>query len=150
MFPCLPSQVRSKDQVGNREYLRVCCSSFFSYTGVRRLMVSSGFLTYSLIYETIAKRAIKRAIDLSEPSSTDIHKKLQWQCRRGMLELDVILQPFLEQYFLLLIAEDQKAFVDLLTEADPDLYTWIMGFGDCKNEALHNIIAIIRNKMSIA
>lgn len=67
-----------------------------------------------------------------------------------MLELDVILQPFLEQHFLSLIAEEQKAFVDLLTEADPDLYTWIMGFGECKNQALIGIIAIIRNKMSIA
>ncbi|MCF6194272.1 MAG: succinate dehydrogenase assembly factor 2 [Kangiellaceae bacterium] len=81
---------------------------------------------------------------------TDEIKKLQWQCRRGMLELDVILQPFLEQHFLQLTVEDQTAFVDLLTEADPDLYTWIMGFGDCKNQALQNIIAIIRNKMSIA
>ena len=87
---------------------------------------------------------------MNESTSTDLHKKLQWQCRRGMLELDVILQPFLEQHFLHLIPEEQEAFVNLLTEADPDLYTWIMGFGKCKNQTLHNIIAIIRNKMFIA
>jgi len=67
-----------------------------------------------------------------------------------MLELDVILQPFLQQYFDRLNTGDQNAFIRLLAEADPDLYTWIMGFGKCNDSSLNEIIAIIRNKMSIA
>ncbi len=76
--------------------------------------------------------------------------QLKWQCRRGMLELDVILIPFLAQYFEGLDRDLQNAFVKLLKEADPDLYTWIMGFGHCEQTELAEIIQLIREKMSIA
>lgn len=77
-------------------------------------------------------------------------KKLQWQCRRGMLELDVILIPFLESHFADLTGEKQSMFSDLLEEADPDLYTWIMNFGECDKPELLPIIELIREKMAIA
>ena len=76
--------------------------------------------------------------------------RLKWQCRRGMLELDVILIPFLQEHFEGLDEALQCAFVELLKEADPDLYTWIMGFGQCKQTELLEIIQLIREKMSIA
>jgi len=83
-------------------------------------------------------------------TNLELVNKLKWQCRRGMLELDVILLPFLEQHFNDLPQAEQKSFVDLLKHADPDIYTWIMGYGDCKHLELLNIIRIIREKMSIA
>jgi len=76
--------------------------------------------------------------------------KLKWQCRRGMLELDVILIPFLAEDFETLDKILQNAFVELLKEADPDLYTWIMGFGQCEKADLIEIIQLIREKRSIA
>jgi len=83
---------------------------------------------------------------------TDIEliKKLTWQCRRGMLELDVILIPFLEQHFESLNKEQQNLFVSLLEKPDPDIYTWIMGYGKCDDSKLVTIIALIREKMAIA
>jgi len=83
-------------------------------------------------------------------SSIPLIKKLQWQCRRGMLELDVILIPFLNEHFEDLNDSLKDVFTALLNESDPDLYTWIMGFGHCENEAFKDIIQIIREKMSIA
>jgi len=77
-------------------------------------------------------------------------KQLQWQCRRGMLELDMILLPFLEEHFEGLEIKIQQAFAELLDQADPDIYTWIMGFGECKTDAFCEIIQVIRNRMSIA
>jgi antitoxin CptB len=77
-------------------------------------------------------------------------KKLEWQCRRGMLELDVILLPFLSQYFEQLDESMQTGFVELLDFPDPDIYTWVMGFGDCEHQHLHSIIRSIRLKMKIA
>jgi len=76
-------------------------------------------------------------------------KKLRWQCRRGMLELDVILIPFLEDFFDGLTDEQKQSFERLLEEADPDLYTWIMGYGECNDESLKSIINIIRDKMKV-
>jgi len=80
----------------------------------------------------------------------ELIKKLTWQCRRGMLELDVILIPFLEQHFSTLSKEYQNLFVELLEQPDPDLYTWIMGYGECDNKRLVPIIEQIREKMAIA
>jgi antitoxin CptB len=77
-------------------------------------------------------------------------KKLIWQCRRGMLELDVILHPFLLTHFSSLNLNEQHAFESLLNESDPDLYTWLMGFGCCQQSQLKPIIEKIRIKMNIS
>lgn len=82
-------------------------------------------------------------------NKTPLKNKLAWQCRRGMLELDVILIPFLEQHFDGLSDEQQQLFSLLLEEADPDLYTWLMGFGECENERLRVMVSMIRDKMNI-
>jgi len=75
--------------------------------------------------------------------------KLAWQCRRGMLELDVVLIPFLEKHFDSLSDEQQAIFTNLLKEADPDLYTWIMGYEKSTNEHFNVMIQLIRSKMGI-
>jgi len=54
------------------------------------------------------------------------HKRLIWHCRRGMLELDVLLLPFGRDIYLTLSTEDQAKFVDLLECEDPDLFSWFM------------------------
>jgi len=53
--------------------------------------------------------------------------KLQWACRRGMLELDVLLGNFLEECYSSLSLADQKLFILLLEEPDPTLFAWLMG-----------------------
>ncbi len=54
-------------------------------------------------------------------------KRLAWQCRRGMLELDVLLTRFLDHSYEKLSLADKRCFVDLLTSIDPELYAWLMG-----------------------
>lgn len=49
-------------------------------------------------------------------------KHLRWQCRRGMLELDLLLLPFFDKHYLDLSAPKQALFVELLSWQDPDLY----------------------------
>lgn len=59
----------------------------------------------------------------------DPHQKarLRWQCRRGMLELDLILQNFLDGPFDQLSEEETAVFEKLLSSSDPQLYAWLMG-----------------------
>ncbi|MGX5174655.1 FAD assembly factor SdhE [Aliikangiella sp. IMCC44653] len=77
-------------------------------------------------------------------------KQLAWQCRRGMLELDVVLIPFLERHFLDLNESQQALFKTLLGESDPDLYSWLMGFAKPSNTEYLAMIQLIQTKMKIA
>ena len=53
-------------------------------------------------------------------------KRLWWHSRRGMLELDVLLLPFVEDVYDTLSEEDKEKFRNLLDVEDPDLFQWFM------------------------
>ncbi len=58
---------------------------------------------------------------------TDVeYKRLWWHSRRGMLELDVLLLPFLEEVVRDLPEEDQQRYKRLLDCEDQDLFNWFM------------------------
>ena len=67
--------------------------------------------------------------------TTEEHNRLYWQCRRGMLELDLMLIPFLEKAYSDLSKEDQALFEEFLTATDPELYSWLTGNGQSENPA---------------
>ncbi len=71
--------------------------------------------------------------------------RLSWHCRRGMLELDLILQRFMESGLHKLTKEEIKAFDLLLSCTDPELFSWLMGHEDPQDEELSTIVTIIRN-----
>jgi len=71
--------------------------------------------------------------------------KLQWACRRGMLELDVILSNFLKEAYLFLSNEDKACFVELLNCPDPVLFDWLMGREKPDNANLAKMTETIRD-----
>ena len=66
------------------------------------------------------------SIESSNVASSDKYKCLQWRSRRGMLELDVLLEPFTREVFCSLSTADQDAYIRLLECEDPDLFSWFM------------------------
>jgi antitoxin CptB len=52
--------------------------------------------------------------------------RLMWASRRGMLELDLILQPFVENTYDSLSEDDQLRFEVLLEREDQQLFVWLM------------------------
>lgn len=54
-------------------------------------------------------------------------RRLRWQCRRGLLELDLLLSRFLEERYAALDSVDQEMFQVLLQQPDPLLLRWIQG-----------------------
>lgn len=74
-----------------------------------------------------------------------IEPRLQWACRRGMLELDLLLSNFLNEAFLTLPSEDQALFIALLNENDQDLFLWLTGKEIPKNQEISRIVKIIRD-----
>ena len=53
---------------------------------------------------------------------TDLKKKILWQCRRGLWELDAILVPFVEENFDDLDVNNQKLFKELLSYEDVEVF----------------------------
>jgi len=74
-------------------------------------------------------------------------KRLVWQCRRGMLELDVLLGPFVQDVFRDLSAEDQESFVRLLACEDTDLFVWFMQRGEPEDDGLKHMVRMILDRV---
>jgi antitoxin CptB len=74
------------------------------------------------------------------------YNRLVWASRRGMLELDLILQPFIENVYKNLDDIDQKSFDMLLEEQDQDLFNWFLKKEEPENENLLRIVKIVREK----
>jgi antitoxin CptB len=53
--------------------------------------------------------------------------RIYWQCRRGMLELDALLQGFLAQAYSELDGQQRQVFEALLTCPDNLLLEYLMG-----------------------
>ena len=74
--------------------------------------------------------------------------RLLWRCRRGIKEMDIILQDFVNNSYEQLSNENKNAFSNLLDEQDLDILNWIMGKdepADSKLIGIINIIKISRN-----
>lgn len=71
--------------------------------------------------------------------------RLQWACRRGMLELDILLKNFLNQSYPTLTAQEKEIFVQLLEVPDPQLLAWLLGQEQPENEKWADMINRIRH-----
>ena len=52
--------------------------------------------------------------------------RMRWRCRRGMKELDALLEPFAESHLNHLSSAEQAAFAALLDQPDPRLAAWLL------------------------
>ncbi|MFP8965569.1 succinate dehydrogenase assembly factor 2 [Pokkaliibacter sp. CJK22405] len=82
-------------------------------------------------------------------SDVDV-RRLRWQSRRGMLELDVLLVPFVEEVFAQLPREDQERYVRLLEQEDTDLFSWFMQHTTAEDPDLARIVKIILDRVQPA
>jgi succinate dehydrogenase / fumarate reductase iron-sulfur subunit/antitoxin CptB len=55
------------------------------------------------------------------------HDRIRWRCRRGLLELDLVLERFLASRFDGLDGDTRRRFDELLDEPDNDLLDLALG-----------------------
>lgn len=82
-------------------------------------------------------------------SLTDNKPRLRWACRRGMLELDVLFMPFVEEAYDLLSVKDKQVFERLLEEQDPELFAWFMGHKVCEDKELNDMVQFILGRVKV-
>ncbi|MFP6833314.1 MAG: succinate dehydrogenase assembly factor 2 [Porticoccaceae bacterium] len=69
--------------------------------------------------------------------------RLMWASRRGMLELDLMLQPFVEKHYDQLDQTDQQLFQELLELEDQQLFLWLVRGEQTTNINTQRIVDII-------
>src|SRR3712207_7405578 len=56
-----------------------------------------------------------------------VHERIRWHCRRGMLELDLVLNAFVERHLDDLDPTELEVFQAVLAYPDPMLLAVVMG-----------------------
>ena len=73
--------------------------------------------------------------------------RLFWHSRRGMLELDVLLVPFVKEVYPSLDAENQARYRKLLECEDQDMFGWFTQRGEPEDADLRHIVRMILDRV---
>lgn len=75
--------------------------------------------------------------------------RLFWGSRRGMLELDLILLPFLDNVYPSLDAADKLLYQKMLDSEDQDMFSWFLRRTDPEDITLQRIVQIVRDNTGL-
>jgi antitoxin CptB len=67
-------------------------------------------------------------------------RRLAWRCRRGMLELDIVLQRFVNEQFDTLSPNELQVFDEMLELPDNDFWALISSSKDNSKNVSANIV----------
>lgn len=71
------------------------------------------------------------------------YNRLCWGSRRGMLELDLILMPFVEKVYPTLAEDEQALYERLLACEDQDMFSWFLHRQKPEDPNIARIVNII-------
>ena len=71
-------------------------------------------------------------------------ERIRWRCRRGLLELDLLLQRFLNKYDSQLNEQQIDQFESLLSLSDQDLLAIICSNPETVDKSLKRLIQLIQ------
>ena len=71
-------------------------------------------------------------------------RRVRWRCRRGLMELEIILDRFLQTHYATLSASEHTAFNELLIYQDADLWSLVSGEASEPEETKSRLIALLR------
>ena len=79
-----------------------------------------------------------------EAAAAARQRRLLWRCRRGMRELDVMLERFAREVLPGASARDRQAFEELLELPDPQLAGYLLGGNTPSGEELARLSRAVR------
>ncbi len=75
------------------------------------------------------------------------YKRLVWHSRRGMLELDLLLVPFVREAYPELADEDKARYRQLIECEDTELNAWFMQSSRPEDPDLARIVDLILRRV---
>ena len=71
-------------------------------------------------------------------------ERARWRCRRGLLELDIVLQRFMDQHYAQLNEEGLQQFERLLALPDNDLWDLITARQVITDDNLQRVLELLQ------
>ena len=72
------------------------------------------------------------------------YSELKWRCRRGMLELDILLNTYLDRRYTRMSHEQGKIFSEVLDYPDQVLFDLLLGNMQSGDDSVNRLVAEIR------
>lgn len=94
---------------------------------------------------TAATYACCTPVTTAEPSAESTLRRLRWQCRRGMKEMDLLLLRYLDGPFRDADRASRENFERLLAVEDDVLWSWLLGRSRSADSGLQALVESIRN-----
>lgn len=71
--------------------------------------------------------------------------RIEWDCRRGMLELDKIIMPFYKAHFDQLTDDKKDIFIRLLAATDLQLFSWFFNSSQSDDAEVQAMVEYIQD-----
>ncbi|VAW69171.1 Succinate dehydrogenase flavin-adding protein, antitoxin of CptAB toxin-antitoxin [hydrothermal vent metagenome] len=78
-----------------------------------------------------------------------VDSALRWRCRRGMLELDIMLKQFVDSQYVLLDAKQKNSFDLLLDYPDQLLFDLFLGHMQSSDNNVSELVQTIRQSTAV-
>ena len=71
-------------------------------------------------------------------------ERARWRCRRGLLELDIVLQRFMDKHYTQLSETELQQFATLLDLSDNDLWDMITTRKELEETSLRPVLQLLQ------
>lgn len=71
-------------------------------------------------------------------------ERARWRCRRGLLELDIVLQRFMDKHYTQLSETELQQFATLLDLSDNDLWDMITTRKELEETNLRPVLRLLQ------
>ena len=72
------------------------------------------------------------------------YSELKWRCRRGMLELDILLNTYLDRSYSTMSGEQGALFSQMLDYPDQVLFDLLLGNMQSSDQSINRLVTDIR------
>lgn len=81
---------------------------------------------------------------MNQPEPTIEQRRIIYQARRGLKELDFYIDPYVKELYLTAAPEEQTAFAQMLTYEDPDLLNYFTNQDRPEDETVWELVNKIK------
>ncbi|MES1963957.1 succinate dehydrogenase assembly factor 2 [Psychrobacter sp. AH5] len=80
----------------------------------------------------------------TQPEPTTEQRRIIYQARRGLKELDFYIDPYVKEIYITAPADEQATFAEMLTYEDPDLLDYFTNQSQPEDKSVWELVNKIK------